>query len=118
MTSSLSIAAAALIMGLASPLAAQHSHSGSMAGAMKNMGPAQNEMMQAMHRMDDAMMKGMMDPDPGKAWMKSMAAHHQGAIDMSEIIQRHSKDRQVLMEARKTEAENRKSLAQLRAKMR
>ena len=112
-----SIAAAVLILGLASPLAAQHSHSGSMASAMKDMGPAQTEMMQAMHRMDDAMMKGMMDPDPGKAWMKSMAAHHQGAIDMSQIIQRHSKDGQVLMEARKTEAENRKSLSELRAKM-
>lgn len=74
--------------------------------------------MDAMHRVDDAMMKGMMDQDPGRAWMKSMAAHHQGAIDMSVIVQRHSRDRQVLMEARKTEAENRKSLRELKAKMR
>ena len=90
----------------------------SMQAMMENMGPAQKEMMDAMHRMDDAMMKGMMDSNPGRAWMKSMAAHHQGAIDMSVIIQRHSRDRQVLMEARKTEAENRRSLRELRAKMR
>lgn len=117
MNPTLKIASALALMVTAAPLAAQHAHSGAMPG-MQNMGPAQNEMMQAMHRMDDAMMKGVMDPDPGKAWMKSMAAHHQGAIDMSVIIQKHSKDPKVLAEARKTEAENRKSLAALRAKMR
>ena len=117
MKSSLTIAGVLALLVAAAPVAAHPAHSSSMPG-MHNMGPAQNEMMQAMHRMDDAMMKGMMDPDPGKAWMKSMAAHHQGAIDMSVIIQKHSKDRQVLMEARTTEAENRKALAELRAKMR
>ena len=110
------------LFGVSNAAVAQHAHTGgsmpSMMHDMRNLGPAQKELMQAMHRMDEAMMKGMMDPDPGKAWMKSMAAHHQGAIDMSVIIQRHSKNRQVLVEARKTEAENRKSLRELRAKMR
>ena len=36
-----------------------------------------------MDRMNQAMMQGMMDPDPAKAWMKSMAAYHRGAIEMS-----------------------------------
>lgn len=117
MKTALTIASALRLLVTAAPVAAQHAHSSSMAG-MKSMGAAQNEMMQAMHRMDDAMMKGVMDPDPGQAWMKSMAAHHQGAIDMSVIIQKHSKDSKVLAEARKTEAENRKALAELRANMR
>lgn len=117
MNSTLKTAAGLALMVVGVPGAAHPGHSSAMPG-MEKTGPAQNEMMQAMHRMDDAMMKGVMDTDPGKAWMKSMAAHHQGAIDMSVIIQKHSKDRAVLAEARKTEAENRRALAQLRAKMR
>lgn len=116
MNSILKTAAGLGLMAMSAPGAAHPGHSSTMP-AMAKTGPAQDEMMQAMHRMDDAMMKGVMDADPGKAWMKSMAAHHQGAIDMSVIIQKHSKDRAVLAEARKTEAENRKALAQLRARM-
>ena len=94
-----------------------HSMPGMDMSHMQNMTPTQREMTGVMQKMNQGMMQGMMDPDPGRAWMKSMAAHHQGAIDMSELIQHHTKDPKVLGEARKTAAENRKSLAELRAKM-
>ena len=56
--------------------------------------------------------------DPAKAWMKSMAAHHRGAIEMSQIIMRHTKNAEVLAEARKTVDDNQRALAELQAKMR
>ncbi|MGF2043699.1 hypothetical protein, partial [Staphylococcus aureus] len=87
-----------LVALLATPALAQQG--GSMSGMsgmsdMKNMTPAQKDQMAAMDKMNKAMMEGMMDPDPGLAWMKSMAAHHQGAIDMSEAVLKHTKDEEV-----------------------
>jgi uncharacterized protein (DUF305 family) len=112
--------AAATVAG--TPTLAQHSQMGGMAmpgmQGMQNMGPAQKELSAAMDRMNQAMMQGMMDPDPAKAWMKSMAAHHRGAIEMSQIIMRHTKNAEVLAEARKTVDDNQRALAGLQAKMR
>ncbi len=112
--------AAATVAG--TPALAQHSQMGGMAmpgmQGMQNMGPAQKELSAAMDRMNQAMMQGMMDPDPAKAWMKSMAAHHRGAIEMSQIIMRHTKNAEVLAEARKTVDDNQRALAELQAKMR
>lgn len=85
---------------------------------MKNMSPYQQETMAVMEKMNKAMQQGMMDPDPGMAWMKSMAAHHQGAVDMSEVVLKHTKDAEVTKEARKTVQENERDLKELQAKMR
>lgn len=84
---------------------------------MKSMGPLQKSSMEAMDRMNKAMMQGLMDQDPDLAWMKSMAAHHQGAIDMAEAAIKNAKDEDVLKEAHKTKEENEKSLKQLQAKI-
>jgi len=43
----------------------------------------------AMNRMEKKMMAAT-DSDPGKAYLKKMIAHHQGAIDMSEIVLRQA----------------------------
>lgn len=107
---------------LATPVLAQQSQGGSMSGMsgmsdMKNMSPAQKDMMAAMDKMNKSMMEGMMDTDPGLAWMKSMAAHHQGAIDMSEAVLKYTKDEEVKKEARKTAQENEKDMKQLEAKL-
>lgn len=67
---------------------------------MQNMDPTQKEFMAAMDKMNKEMMQGMMDSDPGKSWMKQMIAHHQGAVDMSEIVLKHTKDADVIKEAR------------------
>lgn len=115
---------AAVVLGATASIA-QQSPGGSMSDMkgmsgmdMKNMGPLQKSSMEAMDRMNKAMMQGLMDQDPDLAWMKSMAAHHQGAIDMAEAAIKNAKDKDVLKEARKTKEENEKSLKQLEAKIR
>jgi uncharacterized protein (DUF305 family) len=103
----------------ASPSFAQGGHGASMSDMdMKNMGPLQKASIEAMDKMNKAMMQGMMDPDPNLAWMKGMAAHHQGAVDMSEAAIKHSKDETTVKEARKTKEENEKSLREIQAKIR
>lgn len=122
MTRLLGMMSIAAVTVAATPALAQHSQMGGMAmpgmQGMQNMGPAQKELSAAMDRMNQAMMQGMMDPDPAKAWMKSMAAHHRGAIEMSQIIMRHTKNAEVLAEARKTVDDNQRALTELQAKMR
>ena len=113
----------AALLALAVPAVAQQAQTGgSMPGMqgmsdMKAMTAYQQETMASMEKMNKAMQQGMMDPDPSMAWMKSMAAHHQGAVDMSEIVLKHTKDEEVRKEARKTIQENEKSLNELNAKM-
>lgn len=84
---------------------------------MQNMGPAHQEFMASMDKMHQGMMQAMMDPDPGKSWMKQMIAHHQGAVEMSEIVLKHSKDSEVIKEARKTKEQNQKDMRMLQAKL-
>lgn len=52
---------------------------------------ANKEYMASMDRMNADMKKGM-DPDPTKAWAKMMAAHHKGAIEMSQTVLKETKD--------------------------
>ncbi|EIZ84364.1 hypothetical protein WYO_3245 [Methylobacterium sp. GXF4] len=84
---------------------------------MKNMTPMQKESMAAMDKMNKAMMDAMMESDPDLAWLRSMAAHHQGAVDMSEIALKHIKDEDVRKEARKTMEENEKSIKEVKMKI-
>lgn len=118
------LAITAMLAAFALPAASQQAQTGQNGGSMQgmqgmsNMNPFQKDTMAAMDKMNKAMMQGMMDRDPGMAWMKSMAAHHQGAIEMSEIVLRHTKDPEITKEARKTVQENEKSLKELQAKIR
>ena len=84
---------------------------------MPSMSASKQRYMAAMDKMNKAMMKAMMDRDPGRSWLKQMAAHHQGAIDMSEIVLHEDNDPQVLRLARKTMQENRRALKELQAKL-
>lgn len=123
------ISAAGVLVSLAAPVAAQQSQtspSGSMSDMKgmsdkgmsdKSMNAFQKDAMAAMDKMNKAMMDGMMDPDAGMAWMKSMAAHHQGAIDMSEVVLKNTKDADIIKEANKTVKENETALKDLRSKM-
>ncbi|ABQ39758.1 hypothetical protein BBta_p0071 (plasmid) [Bradyrhizobium sp. BTAi1] len=47
---------------------------------------------QAMDKMNSDMQSGMKDSDATKAWAKMMVAHHQGAIDMNEVVLKETKD--------------------------
>ena len=120
----IALIAGLMVVSAAVAPSAQQGWHGSMSGMkgmsdtdMSKMSPWQKDSMSAMQKMEEAMMQGMMDPDPNLAWRKSMAAHHQGAIDMSEATINHAKDQEVLQEARKTKMENEKSLKELQSRM-
>jgi uncharacterized protein (DUF305 family) len=48
--------------------------------------------MEAMHR---PMIEGVKDADADVAFVKGMIPHHQGAIDMAQVVLQHGKDEQV-----------------------
>ena len=111
-------------IALAWPAVAQQAQTGaggSMSGMpsmnMDKMNAAQKEYHAAMQKMNQDMMQGMMESDPGMSWMKQMIAHHQGAVDMSDVVLKHTKDADVLKEARKTKEQNQKDLKELQAKL-
>ena len=85
---------------------------------MENMSPVQKEFHASMQKMNRQMMDGMMEEDPGKSWLKQMIAHHQGAVEMSEILLKYSKDDDVRREARKTKEENEKGIKDLQVELR
>lgn len=88
------------------------SHEG-MAMDMKDMTAAQKDFMAAMQKMDKAMMSGMMVSDPDESWRQQMIAHHQGAIDMSQVVLKHGKNEAMRTRARETIAMNEKDLKKL-----
>jgi uncharacterized protein (DUF305 family) len=63
--------------------------------------PADDEFMTAMERMDKTMMQAS-DPDAAVSFAKKMIAHHQGAIDMSQTVLKHTKDATIRKMAEKT----------------
>jgi hypothetical protein len=56
---------------------------GEMNAMTQQMGETHRGLMQAMQRMQPAMMEGMMAADADVAWICAMIPHHQGAIDMA-----------------------------------
>lgn len=73
---------------------------------------AMSDYKQSMEKMNSEMQKGM-DPDPTKAWAKMMMAHHQGAIEMSTVVLRETKDPTIRKMAEKTSEEQKKEIKQL-----
>lgn len=118
-------------VGLGVPVSAQQQgqgqggHSGhSMQGMqgmqsmnMQNMSAAQKEYHASMQKMNQGMMQGMMESDPGKAWLKMMDAHHQGAIDMADIVMKHSNDQEVVSKAKKTKEDTEKDQQEVKRVM-
>ena len=51
--------------------------------------------MATMDAMHGPMMEGMQHPDPDIAFMQGMIPHHQGAIDMAEVVLEYGSDREV-----------------------
>lgn len=50
--------------------------------------------MEAAERMHGPMMEGIQASDPDVAFVRSMIAHHQGAIDMAKVVLQYGKDDQ------------------------
>lgn len=77
---------------------------------------ADQEYKAAMQKMQHAMMQAN-DSDPAMAWTKKMIAHHQGGIDMSHVVLKHSKDDDIRKEAQKTIEKQQKDIKTLQAKI-
>ena len=69
----------------------------------------------AMDRMHGPMMKGVANPDPDAAFVLGMIPHHQGAIDMAEIVLKFGKDHHNHELAREIIAAQQREIAEMRA---
>lgn len=69
---------------------------------------------QSMHRQMMAASGG----NVSETWARKMIAHHQGAVDMSELVIRQAGDPEVLAMARKTAEDQRREIAHLEAMLR
>jgi uncharacterized protein (DUF305 family) len=79
----------------------------------QNMSPADKEYMAAMDKMNKEMMAAT-DPDPTRSFAKKMAVHHQGAIDMAKIVQKHTKYEHILAMTKKMIPEQEKEIKDLK----
>lgn len=68
--------------------------------------------MAAMDKMHKAMMAAN-DPDAAKSWAKKMIPHHQGAIEMSEVVLKNTKDPFVTKKAKTAIEEQKKEIKDL-----
>ena len=66
-----------------------HAATAAVPGAPQEFGAAYDA---AMHRMHGPMMQGIANSDPDAAFVLGMIPHHQGAMDMAEIVLRFGKD--------------------------
>ena len=86
----------------------------SLAASAQDKSPAEDQYMAAMDRMSKEMNQAS-SPDPAVSFAKKMMAHHQGAIDMSEVVLQHTKDPTIRKMAEKTIKDQQKEIKDLRA---
>jgi uncharacterized protein (DUF305 family) len=93
---------------------AQHDMSSGQAAAAPSSGDAGAAMMAAMARMNQAMNGAPMTGDIDRDFVAMMIPHHQGAIDMCKVEQRHGKDPVLLKMCRGIVADQAKEIALMR----
>lgn len=93
---------ACAVMALVGPASAQD------ASATK----ANKEYMAAMEKMHKTMADAT-DADPTKSFAKKMIVHHKGAIDMSQIVLKYTKDEQIMKMANKMISEQQNEINEL-----
>ena len=74
---------------LSAPVMAADEHAGHAAAPASDATAAYMKTMGDMH---GPMMEGMKDADPDVAFVKGMIPHHQGAIDMANVVLKYGKD--------------------------
>jgi len=82
---------------------------------MMHGGPAGAEYHANMQKMHQSMMQMSMDRDPTRSWAAGMIAHHQGAIDNSRTVLKHTQDAEARRLANKTIKDNQKGIAELQS---
>ena len=81
---------AAVLLAASPPALAQGDHDAHATPQQQS--DATRAYVEAMDRMHGPMMEGAMEEDPDVAFVKGMIPHHQGAIDMAEIVQQYGDD--------------------------
>jgi uncharacterized protein (DUF305 family) len=87
---------------------------GAAAGAAAPGGSAENPYATAEAEMKDAMMAAT-GADTDQTWARKMIAHHQGALDMAQVVLRESQDADIRRMAQKTIEMQTADIAELRA---
>lgn len=87
---------------------------GAAAGSAAPGGNAENPYAAAEAKMKDAMM-GATGADTDQTWARKMIAHHQGALDMAQVVLRESQDADIRRMAQKTIEMQTADIAELRA---
>ncbi|WP_244627036.1 DUF305 domain-containing protein [Microvirga tunisiensis] len=88
--------------------------SGMMQGMMANMNDAQKGYMQAMMKMHGPMMAAHMIKDSDVAFICGMIAHHQGAIDMADVVLKTGDNAEAKKMAEKTKKEQGQEIAEMK----
>jgi uncharacterized protein (DUF305 family) len=86
----------------------------SMQGMMANMNDAQKGYMQAMMKMHGPMMAAHMIKDSDVAFVCGMIAHHQGAIDMADVVLKTGDNAEAKKMAEKTKKEQGQEIADMK----
>jgi uncharacterized protein (DUF305 family) len=86
----------------------------SMQGMMANMNEAQKGYMQAMMKMHGPMMAAHMIKDSDVAFICGMIAHHQGAIDMADVVLKTGDNAEAKRMAEKTKKEQGQEIAEMK----
>lgn len=68
---------------------------------------------ETMVRMHGPMMEGMMNPDPDAAFVLGMIPHHQGAIDMANVVLQYGDDEETKVLARHIIADQQMEIEQM-----
>jgi len=90
----------------------EHPHGRHGAAAMAS--TAEAAYRAAMDRMHGPMMQGIVNADPDRAFVLGMIPHHQGAIDMAEIVMKFGKDSRTQHLAREIIATQQREIAEMR----
>lgn len=85
-----------------------------MQGMTANMPEAQKGYMQAMVKMHGPMMTGIMAKDADVAFICGMIAHHQGAIDMANVVIKSGDNAEAKKMAEKTIKEQGQEIAEMK----
>ena len=85
-----------------------------MQGMMANMNEAQKGYMQAMMKMHGPMMAAHMIKDSDVAFICGMIAHHQGAIDMADVVLKTGDNAEAKKMAEKTKREQGQEIAEMK----
>ncbi len=108
----IAVIAAAAALAAAPAVAQQAPHQGH--ANMQHGQMAKRDYMMAMQDMQQKMMSAE-DADPDRAFALKMIQHHQGAIAMAQVLQKHGDDAELKQMAQKSADMQRKEIAELQA---